>query len=89
MVEEQPRITKEHLQSSVANEFSVKSDDVEIIKYDISPGCAEGDNFITVVKLVNFTYKLNGEEKSPHSYIVKQVPFNEMRKKLVREVRNY
>ena len=89
MVElEQPRITKEHLQSAVANEFSVTLDQVEIINFNNSPGCAEGDNFATVVKLVDFNYRLNGEEKL-HSYIVKQVPFNEMREKLVREVKNY
>ena len=63
MVEEQDRITKEHLQLSVANEFSVKSDQVEIIDFNTSAAAAAGDNFTTVVKLVDFKYKLNGEEK--------------------------
>ena len=87
-MEEKDRITKEHLKSSVANEFSVKSDEVEIINFEGSAGCAAGDNFATVVRLIDFKYKLNGEEKS-HSYIVKQIPFNEFREKVVREVRKY
>ena len=86
-MEEQDRITKEHLKSAVANEFSVKSDEVEIINYEGSAGCATGDNFATVVRLIDFKYKINDGEEKSHSYIVKQIPFNEFRAKMIKEVK--
>ena len=87
MVEEKNRITTEILKKSVGKELSISSEDVEITTFDVSPGAAYGDNFATVVKLVSFKYKLNGEEKS-HSYIYKEVPYSEFREKFIRAVRN-
>jgi len=83
MAEEQNRITSEILQKAVAKEFSVDPKTVEIICFDVSPGAEVGANFATVVKLVSFKYKLNGDEAS-HSYIYKEVPYSELREKLVR-----
>ena len=88
MAEEQNRITSEILQKCVAKEFSVDPTKIEIISFDVSPGAAYGDNFATVVKLVSFKYKLNGEEAS-HCYIYKEVPYNEFREKFVRGVISY
>ena len=85
MVEEQNRITPEILKKAVANEFSTKEDEIEIIEHNVSPGAAVGDNFATVVKRVDFSYKLN-EEFHAHSYIYKEVPHNEFREKFVRGV---
>ena len=85
MVEEQNRITPEILKKAVAKEFSTKEDEIEIIEHNVSPGAAVGDNFATVVKRVDFSYKLN-EEVHAHSYIYKEVPHNEFREKFVRGV---
>ena len=86
MVEEQNRITPEIIRKSVAKEFSVDEKNVEILDVDISPGAAHGDNFATVVKLATFNYKIDGVE-TPHSYIYKEVPHNEMREKFIRQVK--
>ena len=87
MVEEQHRITTDILKKSVAAEFSTSAEQVQILSFDVTEGSAAGDNFATVVKLVDFKFQIgNGEEKC-HTYIVKQVPFQEMREKLVKAVR--
>ena len=86
MVEEQHRITTAILEKAVANEFSVPLSKIQITSFDVSAGSAVGDNFATVIKLVDFKYKLDGKEKS-HCYIVKQVPINEFREKFIRNVR--
>ena len=85
MEEEQNRITKKILQISVGNELSVNPQNIEIISFDVSAGAEFGANFATVVKLVTFTYVLNEEEQS-HSYIYKEVPYNEFREKFIRGV---
>ena len=85
MAEEQNRITSEILKKCVAKEYSVDPTKIEIISFDVSPGAAYGDNFATVVKLVNFKYKLHEEEAS-HCYIYKEVPLSEFREKFIRGV---
>ena len=87
MVEENYRVTNEILQKSVAVELSVPSEEVKIIQFDVSAGADIGDNFVTIVKLVQFKYKLKGDEQEKeHSYVFKQIPFNEFREKFVRNV---
>ena len=85
MGEEQNRITNEILQECVGNELSVDSKNVDVTSFEVSPGAAHGDNFASVVKLVDFKFKLNEEDRT-HSYIYKEVPYNEMREKFVRQV---
>ena len=87
MAEEQNRITAEIIQKCVAKEFSTVEKNVQILDLEVSPGAAHGDNFATVVKLAKFKYKINEEENS-HSYIYKEVPYNEFREKFIRAV-NY
>jgi len=83
MAEEQNRITPEIIQKCVAKEFSTEEKNVQILDLEVFPGAAHGDNFATVVKLAKFKYKIN-EEENLHSYIYKEVPFNEFREKFIR-----
>ena len=81
-------ITNDILIKAVQNEYSVQNEnDIEILNFDVNLGCNVGDNFGSEVKLVKFSFKISHQmDPQEHSYVVKCLPFDKTRTKMLEEV---
>jgi hypothetical protein len=80
------RVTTEMLEKAVAEDQDVPLKDVQILKWSASAGAADGEGFSAEMLAVNVTAIVKGLFKD-FSYMAKVVPENEMRAKMLKEVR--
>ena len=82
----QHRLSEPILRSSLAKEFEVGEDEVEVKGFEVSAGTAKGDNFATEMKLVRVEAVVGGKEVKKN-YMVKTMPMSEFREKMLKAVR--
>ena len=72
------RITSEILQKSIAAQFNVSVENVQISSFEVTDGSNKGDNFASSIKAVNGSATINKVQHQTFDYMAKCMPTDEL-----------